>query len=112
VSLHGRPTAAELAVAVEEFLRLEIMPAVEGRLAFHTLVAANALAIIGRELTAGADQEVAHHERLETLGVSDDAELAAAIRAGAMDARASEVLAVLRAAVVAKLQVANPKYLD
>jgi hypothetical protein len=111
VSVYGRPTAAELAEAVEEFLRLEVMPALEGRLQFHTLVAANVMAIIGRELTLGPEQEAEHSRRLAGLGVRDDAELAAAIRDGDMDGRLPELLAVLRAAVEAKVAVANPKYL-
>ena len=34
----GYPTAAELAEAVEGFLREEVMPALEGRLHFRTIV--------------------------------------------------------------------------
>jgi hypothetical protein len=43
--------------------------------------------------------------------VHSDAELAAAIRSGALDARADEVRAAVRAAVADKLAVANPGYL-
>jgi hypothetical protein len=111
MTLYGEPTAAELVTAIEEFLRGEVIPAVEGRLAFQTLVAANAAAIVGRELRDGPAQEAAHTARLATLGVADDAELVAAIRAGDLDGRAAELLAVLRTSVEAKLAVANPKYL-
>jgi Domain of unknown function (DUF6285) len=111
MSVHGRPTAAELAAAVEEFLRSEVMPAVTGRLQFHTLVAANVMAILGRELTLGPAQEVEHAERLAGLGFSDDAALAAAVRSGAMDDRVEELLGVLQALVEAKVAVANPKHL-
>jgi len=110
VSLHGRPTAVELATAVEEFLRLDVMPELQGRLRFHTLVAANVLAVLARELELGPAQEIAHARRLERLGVRDDAELALAIRTGAMDERLAELLAALTESVDAKLQVANPKY--
>jgi hypothetical protein len=112
VSVYGRPTAAELAAAVEEFLRLEVMPALEGRLQFHTRVAANVMAVIRRELTLGPAEEIEQSQRLAGLGVRDDAELAAAIRSGAMDDRVPELLEVLRAAVEAKVAVANPKYLN
>jgi aminoglycoside phosphotransferase (APT) family kinase protein len=50
---HGRPTAAELLEAVREFLTGQVMPATSGQLAFHARVAANVLAIVGRELELG-----------------------------------------------------------
>jgi hypothetical protein len=112
VSLHERPTAAELAHAIEDFLRTEVIPATEGRLAFQALVAANAAAIVARELELGPEQEAAHTARLDQLGVADDAALAAAIRSGDMDDRTTELLAVLRGSAEAKLAVANPKYLS
>jgi aminoglycoside phosphotransferase (APT) family kinase protein len=43
-ALHGRPTAAELAEALEEFLRDEVMPGTTGRLSFQARVAANVAA--------------------------------------------------------------------
>jgi hypothetical protein len=110
VSLHGRPSAAELAAAVEEFLRDEVMPATSGRLRFQALVAANAVAIVRRELDLGTEQESAHAARLARLGFADDATLAAAIRAGDFDDPGQELLGVLREAVEAKLAVANPRY--
>jgi hypothetical protein len=110
MSLHNRPTAAELVAAVEEFLRHEVMTATEGRLQFQARVAANALAIVGRELALGAEDEAAHVARLAGLGMADDAELAAAIRDGRMDDRFGELIAVLSDAVAAKLAVAIPHY--
>jgi hypothetical protein len=110
VTLHDTPPAADLAAAVEDFLRTDVMPAVEGRLKFQALVAANVMAIIGRELRMGADQERGHAERLAGLGVSDDAALAAAIRAGEMDDRFGAVIEALRQSVADKVAVANPKW--
>lgn len=111
MSLHEYPSAADLANAVEAFLRNDVMPAVEGRLQFHALVAANVMAVIGRELTLGPDQEISHQERLATLGVADDAALAAAIRDGDMDGRLPELFDVLLQDTTAKVTVANPKHL-
>jgi hypothetical protein len=112
MSLHEYPTAAQLVDAVEQFLRNDVMPAVEGRLQFHTLVAANVLAVVGRELTLGPAQDAAHADRLAGLGVADDAELAAAIRSGEFDGRLPELLETLLADVTAKVTVANPKHLQ
>jgi hypothetical protein len=108
---HDRPTPTELLQAVEEFLRDEMLPAHDGRSAFHLRVAANVLAMVRRQLALGPDQRAAHAARLAGLGVESDAELAAAIRSGALDDRYQEVLAVVRGSVADKLAVANPDYL-
>ena len=79
--------------------------------AFHARVAANMLAIVERELALGPGHEQAHPARLARLGVTDDAELAAAIRSGALDNRIDEVRELVWASVKDKLAVANPTYL-
>jgi len=50
---YGRPTASELLDAVRGYLTDQVMPATGGQLAFHARVAANALAIVARELELG-----------------------------------------------------------
>lgn len=112
MGLHEFPTAAQLVDAVEQFLRNDVMPALDGRLQFHTLVAANVLAVIGRELELGPQQETEHQDRLTELGVADDAALADAIKNGDLDGRLPELLDVLLADVAAKVTVANPKHLQ
>ena len=90
-----RPTAAELATAVHEFLETEILPTLDDhRLRFRTLVAMNALSIVERESPGPS-------ERVWVV--------ARRIRAG--DIRADD-LAQLKAEVAAKLAVASPKYLE
>lgn len=60
--MQDRPTAIELAESVREFLKAEILPSVEDpRLKFRTLVAMNALGILGRELTQ--EETILHSER-------------------------------------------------
>lgn len=59
---HGRPTASELLDAVRGYLTDQVMPGTSGQLAFHARVAANALAIVARELDLGpppADADLA-----------------------------------------------------
>ena len=108
--LHGRPTAVELIEAVREFLAGDVLAATEGRVKFHARVAANALAMVERELVAGEGPALDHRHRLETLGVHSDGELGAAIRDGHLDDRWDEVVQVVEAAVRARLDVANPRY--
>ncbi|WP_241432250.1 DUF6285 domain-containing protein [Ilumatobacter nonamiensis] len=112
MSLHGSPTSAELIESVREWLERDVMAATEGRLRFHARVAANVLATVERELAMGAEQEEEHKARLATLGMDDDAQLAAAIRNGDLDDRLDEVRDVVRADVAARLAVANPKYVS
>jgi hypothetical protein len=130
--MNDRPTAGELVQAVRLFLETELLGGVsDPRLRYHTLVAANVLAIASREM-AGEEDRLREEWRLLAgvlgEGGAPPAEgellrrgvrglnerLSAAIRAGAFDAapRQGELAGVLRALVVRKLEVANPRYLQ
>ncbi|MDX2167036.1 MAG: DUF6285 domain-containing protein [Deltaproteobacteria bacterium] len=126
--MQDRPTLAELIDAVRGFLDREVVPALDGTAKFHARVAANVLAIVGRELAHEPAQLTAEWRRLDALlgaeplppaGELRDAllrrneALCARIRAGDADAGAlrSAVLAHVRETVREKLLVANPKLL-
>jgi aminoglycoside phosphotransferase (APT) family kinase protein len=51
---YGRPTVSELLEAVREFLLGTVLPQTSGQLSFHARVAANAVAIVLRELELGS----------------------------------------------------------
>lgn len=106
--MHGRPTAAELVAAVAEFLETDVRAATDGQVNFHARVAANALRIVERELLDAGDS--ATQAALANLGVDDEAQLAAAIRAGQLDDYFPEVCACLRTVVRHRLSVAHPGY--
>lgn len=108
---HDVPTAGELVEAVREWIERE---GSAGRAPnrFHSRVAANVLAMVERELELGPAQARAHAARLEQLGVADDTQLSAAIRAGDLDGHLDEVRELVWASVRDKLAVANPAYLD
>ena len=108
---HDSPDAASLVEAVREFLERDVMAATEGRVQFHTRVAINVLNMVQREIELGPAQAEAHADGLARLGAGSDAELAAAIRSGAMDHRLDEVRAFVTETVRQKVLVANPKYL-
>ncbi|SEH03383.1 hypothetical protein SAMN05444920_13615 [Nonomuraea solani] len=108
--LHDVPAAAQLVAAVRDFLQTDVLPAVEGRVRYHTRVAINVLGMVEREMELGPDQAERHAARLAELGVAGDADLAAAIREGRVTDDAALVTA-LEQAVRAKLEVANPGYL-
>jgi hypothetical protein len=107
---YGRPTAAELVAAVAEFLETDVRESTAGQVNFHARVAANALRIVERELLVESSDGVA--DALGTLGFDDEAQLAAAIRTGRLDARSAEVRSCLRALVGHRLAVAHPGYED
>ena len=108
---HDAPSAVQLVEAVREFLEHDVRNATDGRVRFHARVAANVLAMVERELVDGDEQRSQHRDRLAALGMSDDAELAAAIRSGAVDVDSALVDALWQA-TLAKVRVANPDYLE
>jgi aminoglycoside phosphotransferase (APT) family kinase protein len=106
--LHGRPTATELLEAVREWVAGDVRESASGRVAFHTRVAENALAVLEREATMGPAMEAYHRERLASLGVPDDHAFAAGVRDGSL--ASYEVVRAMAESVVDKLRVANPKW--
>src|SRR5215510_12539618 len=85
--MQDRPDALELLAAVRAFLEEQVVPALEGTRQFHARVAANVLAIVGRELAGGEDALRTEWRALVTLlGVPSpvlpetDAALAHAVR--------------------------------
>lgn len=109
---HDRPGPSELVEAVRAYLADDVGPRSEGRDRFLLRVAANALAIAGRELASGPADAASHSERLAVLGVTSEAELAEAVREGEFDDRWGELTEVLWATTLDKLAVANPRYRD
>jgi alcohol dehydrogenase class IV len=127
--MQDRPTALELLAAVRGFLE-ELGTGLEGRRRFHALVAANVLQIVERELGGEEEQLARQWDRLGALlGVEGSGKpqavralrtavrelemrLAERIRAGDADAGefADRVRAHVRATVVEKLAVANPRF--
>lgn len=96
--VHGRPTAAELVEAVREHLTERVAPLLDGADAYGLRVAANALGIVQRELDSTPTPEP----------VIDEPSLAARIRGG-HEPDAGD-LDRIRAAVTARLRVANPRW--
>src|SRR5262249_42145206 len=118
--MQDRPNAFELAEAVRHFLESEVIPTIQDhRLRFRTLVAANALGILGRDLQSSEQLLGEEVQLLESLlgrsapgGPRERAqaltlELARRIRAGEPP---PGTLQVLRRIADLKLQISSPKY--
>lgn len=127
--MQDRPTALELLAAVRAFLEDDVVPAFEGRRRYHAMVAANVLSILERELDGEQERLIAEWQGLARLlestgampttlaGLRADvavetAELADRIRRGDADDETfgSRVRAHVRAIVVEKLRIANPRH--
>lgn len=128
--MQDRPTAGELLEALREFVERDLLPELDGRRRFHARVAANVLGILEREWAGEEAALEAEWRRLAALlGLPDDepprslsdlreavrtknAELCELIRSGAMDDRWDETVDAVRASVVDKLAIANPRWLS
>ena len=97
--MSDRPTAQELAEAIEEFLAGEVFPTLtDHRARFRMLVALNALGIVRRELA-----------KLPPEDDSEQRDLAARIRASDVPAG---TLARVKADVETRLRIDSPGYLE
>jgi hypothetical protein len=129
--MYDHPTAAELIAAARMQLEQHVIPALaEPRLRFQTLVAANVLAIVERELAAGEAHLAAAWRRMAALEGSHSAQpagdalreavgaqtrrLCDRIRAGEYDGgpERQALLAHLKQMAEEELAVANPRYLE
>jgi Domain of unknown function (DUF6285) len=128
--MQDRPTVLELLAAVRGFLEDDLVPSLEGRRRFHALVAANVLAVVERELAGDEEQLARQWDRLAALFTLDatarpqalsalrtavrelETRLAERIRTGDFDDgdAAARVRAHVRATVLEKLAVANPRF--
>jgi hypothetical protein len=114
--VYDRPDLVELVGAVREFLEERALPKLEGHTAFHARVAANALAIVERQLRLAPEAEAAECSRLRALLGRDGSleelnrELCAAIRAGRIGLETPGLVEHLRATTLAKLAVDQPRY--
>jgi hypothetical protein len=128
--MYDRPNAIELIEAARLHLEQQVIPAAKGihhKLYFQTLVAANVLKIVERELSLSGGHLRAEWSRLnmlmgeallpgsteaiQTALAERNAALCQAIRAGKHDTDRA-LLEHLKATTIEQLEVANPKYLS
>jgi hypothetical protein len=111
-----QPSMRELVDAVRAFLEDRALPELKGHTAFHARVAANALAIVVRELDGGASAERDERARLEALlartGTLDalNRELCRRIRAGEFTLATPGLAAHLEATTRDKIAIDQPAY--
>ena len=129
--MNDRPTAEELVAAARQFLEAELIPTLtDARLRFQTLVTANVLSIVERELHAEEEHLLQEWKELAALlelkeepaqrltalrqSVHEaNEELCRRIRQGLFDEPAAylSLSGQLRQIVERKLAIANPRYL-
>lgn len=109
------PSAQEILQAITSWIE-ELRPQLDERNAFLARVAINALATVDRELAQGESAKAQATARLARLLDQDgdyDAltrELCARLRAGEMTTSTPELLATLRANLLAQLRIDQPAY--
>ncbi len=116
--MHDQPSVIELVEAVRGFIAEQARPALSGRAAFHARVAENVLAIVARELQAGAAADAAAKSRLlDLLGAPEatsldalNTQLSDAIRAGTMDETTPGLLDHLRSSTIDQVKIDQPHY--
>ncbi len=111
-----QPSAAELVTAVREFIEKHAIPQLSGRTAFHGRVAANALAIVARELEQGPAALAAETESLRALLGEDgtpealNRALCRRLREGRIDPLDPALARHLVASTLAKVAIDQPTY--
>jgi hypothetical protein len=111
-----QPSIRELVDAVREFLETRAMPELKGHTAFHARVAANALAIVARELERAPVAAVEEHARLHVLLGRDGSleelnrELCRRIRNGKFTLETPGLAIHLERTVRDKIAIDQPSY--
>jgi hypothetical protein len=111
-----QPSMRELVDAVREFLETKALPELKGHTAFHARVAANALAIVSRELELAPNATAEEKKRLATLLGHDDSldelnrELCRRIREGAVTLETPGLAAHLEQTTHDKIAIDQPNY--
>jgi len=125
--MQDRPTAVELLKAAQEFCERDLQPNLTGRVRFHARVLQNVLGILEREWAGEGHAVRDEWERLRLLLDADtqppatleslkeavatwNRELSGRIRSGAMDDRWDETVDAVYQTVLAKLEIASPRY--
>jgi hypothetical protein len=118
--MQDRPTLRELLDAAEDFLRTDLRPQLSGAAQFHTLVTANVLAIVKRELDGYESFNAEEAQRLRQLlgpgagaesGLRElNVELCRRIRAGEIAIDSADLVDHLIRTTLAKGSIDNPRY--
>jgi Domain of unknown function (DUF6285) len=111
-----QPSMLELVKAVQSFLESKAMPELKGHTAFHARVAANALAIVARELELGP--KAAHTEKTQLIallghdGWSEELnrELGNRIREGKINIESEALRQHLEVTTLDKVAIDQPNY--
>ena len=111
-----QPSTRELVDAVRAFLEQKAMPELKGHTAFHARVAANALAIVSRQLERGPQADAEELDGLRALldrdGSLEDLNraLCRAIQTDEIDIQSPQLRQVLERTARAKIEIDQPNY--
>lgn len=115
--MHDLPRTHDLLAIARASLLDELVPHLPAAQKYTALMIANAMVIAGREHASSQAisqaRQALHQQAGEVRGQAmDDRSLCLALREGALDAELMNLLPALRADVLCRVQVGNPKYLE
>ncbi len=120
--MHDLPLASDLLGTARDSLLNELLPHLPTAQKYTALMIANAMAIASREQTAAhAAEDVRQELQRQSLGCTKivssdvrarDLQLCRDLREGLLDVELVALLPALRADVLCRLKVGNPKYLQ
>ena len=105
----GQTSLREMMVALDEWVRADVVPAVSGRAQFQARIAANLLGQLQREAQMGRDFAMRSRARLGALELSSGA-LCAGLADGTLDWREPAMFDHLRLSVTERLLIDQPGY--
>jgi len=115
--MHEAPSSEELLGAVMEFLNRVVAPQLTGQAAFHARVAANAIALVAREMTHRPDADARTRALFSALlqdptspleGLTQ--QICAQIRSGTLRFDDPELRSILRTVTCDQLAIDQPNY--
>ena len=106
--------ANELLTAIQNFLREDVLPQLDGFSAYNTRIAANSLAIVGRELELGGDLVKLDNAIAENLGIDQGKgpvtqQIARMLRDGDLELD-TRLLDYFKQRALKSLEIDNPRY--
>jgi len=111
-----RPSAVELAAALQQYLDTEIKPLLQGEQSYQLRIASNLLTILERELALGEEHRQREQQSLTALLGCDgsveelNSKLCEAIRQKQFTSANHQLLQHLRLSVMDRLTISNPRY--
>ena len=106
--LAGAPSIHDVLDVASAALRVEVVPATDDRPQYVVRMACRLIEIVQRELDDGPEHARELHDRLRTVGATDESDLARGLLAGRFDTTDASLRAVIHDLVRWRMAIARP----